>query len=232
MLDQLHETRNAEGHTRPARTKGRFGLIPDGSRRWSDVPLSPRYAGFANEIARGAPLENPRPQVDIEDMSIHGFDTAHARESASHREVPESDSVEIDERILSEGVTLLVVGDRRSRSLTDTPLELLALHDRTHARADVLVHYGWQWDLRASSSSEPACRSLRAPPPADPAPPAAVRLDLIVRWSGRRRLSGLLPSQSADADVYVADALWIDTQSRGFIEALCWFASQAQPSRA
>jgi undecaprenyl diphosphate synthase len=52
------------------------------------------------------------------------------------------------------------------------------------------------------------------------------RVDLIIRWGGRRRLSGFLPIQSVYADFYIIDAYWPDFKPEHFFEALDWYASQ------
>ncbi len=52
------------------------------------------------------------------------------------------------------------------------------------------------------------------------------RIDLIIRWGGRRRLSGFLPVQSVYADIYVVDAYWPDFSVEHVREALRWYAEQ------
>ena len=52
------------------------------------------------------------------------------------------------------------------------------------------------------------------------------RIDLVVRWGGRRRLSGLLPVQSVYADFYVVDDYWPDYRPEHFFDALRWYESQ------
>ena len=52
------------------------------------------------------------------------------------------------------------------------------------------------------------------------------RLDLIIRWGGRRRLSGFLPVQSVYADFYIIDAYWPDFKTEHFYEALDWYNEQ------
>ena len=52
------------------------------------------------------------------------------------------------------------------------------------------------------------------------------RIDLIIRWGGRRRLSGFLPIQSIYADIYVLDELWPDFKPEQFYRALAWYQDQ------
>ncbi len=52
------------------------------------------------------------------------------------------------------------------------------------------------------------------------------RIDLIVRWGGRRRLSGFLPIQSVYADFFIVEALWPAYEPEQFEAALRWYAMQ------
>lgn len=52
------------------------------------------------------------------------------------------------------------------------------------------------------------------------------RVDLIIRWGGRRRLSGFLPVQSIYADFYIIDDLWPDFKPEHFWQALEWYDQQ------
>ena len=52
------------------------------------------------------------------------------------------------------------------------------------------------------------------------------RIDLIIRWGGRRRLSGFLPVQSVYADFYVVDSMWPDFKEKEFYNALKWYDKQ------
>jgi undecaprenyl diphosphate synthase len=52
------------------------------------------------------------------------------------------------------------------------------------------------------------------------------RIDLIIRWGGRRRLSGFLPVQSIYSDFYVVDEHWPDFNPEHFYKALKWYNDQ------
>jgi undecaprenyl diphosphate synthase len=49
---------------------------------------------------------------------------------------------------------------------------------------------------------------------------------MIVRWGGRRRLSGFLPVQSVYADMFVIDDLWPDFRPEHFTRAIEWYQEQ------
>jgi len=55
---------------------------------------------------------------------------------------------------------------------------------------------------------------------------AVSRVDLIIRWGGRRRLSGFLPVQSAYAGFYVVDGCWPDFKPEPFYRAVKWYGQQ------
>jgi undecaprenyl diphosphate synthase len=77
-------------------------------------------------------------------------------------------------------------------------------------KVNLLVNYGWEWDLAGLRSG-----CLRSD--------EVLRLDLIVRWEGGRRLSGFLRIQSVYADFYVRDEYWPDFHPQHFEDALIWF---------
>ena len=52
------------------------------------------------------------------------------------------------------------------------------------------------------------------------------RVDLVIRWGGRRRLSGFLPIQSVYADIYVIDDYWPDFTPQHIHDALEWYSRQ------
>ena len=52
------------------------------------------------------------------------------------------------------------------------------------------------------------------------------RVDLIIRWGGRRRLSGFPPLQSVYSDFYIIDDYWPDFKPEHFYNALKWYDRQ------
>lgn len=124
---------------------------------------------------------------------------------------------------------LLVVGNFQSPLF---PPQLLPYRQRVtfgkgSIRVNFLVNYGWHWDLgqAIANSSQPKAggkegiHSLLASRDVS-------RIDLIVRWGGRRRLSGFLPVQSVYADFFVLDELWPDFRPEQLYDALRWYEDQ------
>ncbi|MBI2874563.1 MAG: undecaprenyl diphosphate synthase family protein, partial [Firmicutes bacterium] len=125
--------------------------------------------------------------------------------------------------------SLLVVGNHRSPMF---PKELLPFTTRKTMgrdliRVNFLVNYDWQWDLfQACTAEEMVVGGGSRLFKTRIASSNVSRVDLIVRWGGRRRLSGLLPVQSVYADFYVLDDLWPDYRPEHFIQALEWYDRQ------
>jgi len=114
-------------------------------------------------------------------------------------------------KLADRDANLMVIGN------TDSPLfpkELLpfankrVLFGKGLININFLVNYGWKWDLMNNASK------------------AIPRIDLIIRWGGRRRLSGFLPIQSVYADFYVIDDLWPNFKRNHLDEALLWYQNQ------
>jgi len=90
-------------------------------------------------------------------------------------------------------------------------------------KINFLVNYGWQWDLKNALENVTRNKgeifdSLKSKD--------VSRVDLIIRWGGRRRLSGFLPIQAIYSDFYVIDDYWPDFTPQHFYEALNWYDKQ------
>ena len=190
------------------------GIIPDGNRRWADARGSPRREGYAAGILPGMRLLALCRDMGIEEASVYGFTRENVRRPADQVQAFRAACVDFCRRAPDVGAALHVIGDSDSPVF---PEELRPYTDgRTTGdiRVNLLVNYGWQWDLAAMHRSGKLASAL------------AARVDLVVRWGGRRRLSGFLPVQCAYADIYVIDTLWPDMDPDEFVEALRWYERQ------
>jgi undecaprenyl diphosphate synthase len=101
-------------------------------------------------------------------------------------------------------------------------------------KINFLVNYSFEWDLnfRAEKSDsntsdvETACTGICRTLGPTMASADVSRVDLIIRWGGRRRLSGFLPIQSVYSDIYVVDSYWPDFTPDHVHDALAWYAKQ------
>ena len=123
------------------------------------------------------------------------------------------------------GAGLLVVGDADSPLFPDPLRPFAGARCPGTPRFNLLVNYGWQWDVRAGFAR---AKSRRGPKdPLDALASSSVsRVDLVVRWGGRRRLSGFLPIQCAYADFSVVETLWPDMRPEELLGALEWYGRQ------
>lgn len=122
-----------------------------------------------------------------------------------------------------------LAGDREGN--TDSPLfpsELIPYTKRVTLgqgliNVNFLVNYGWEWDLNHSLED----RSLGNKKLSQRIASSDIsRIDLIIRWGDRRRLSGFLPVQSIYADFYVLDKMWPDFSPDDLYQALDWYQNQ------
>jgi undecaprenyl diphosphate synthase len=128
-------------------------------------------------------------------------------------------------KVLSkEDAELLVIGDSESRMF---PKELIKYTTRQilgngGIKVNFLVNYGWEWDLNNLKSADSAQKNITNNIKSSD----VSRIDLIIRWGGRRRLSGFLPVQSIYSDFYVLDDYWPNFEPCHLYNALNWYNDQ------
>jgi undecaprenyl diphosphate synthase len=212
----------------PARLPRHVGFIPDGNRRWAKQMALPAAAGYEAGVAPGLALVDICRELGIEEISIYGFTQDNTRRPREQTAAFRHACVEFARGAVARDASLMVVGDDASPLFPEELRPYSGLRRRAGPPAiNLLVNYGWQWDLRAALNA--AAESGVVPPgvPTGLIASAGVsRIDLIVRWGGRRRLSGFLPIQAVYADFYVIDAWWPDFELHQFDEALSWYAMQ------
>ena len=188
------------------------GFIPDGNRRWAVEHGMTKDEGYAYGIAPGIALFDQCREIGIEEISIFCFTQDNTKRPTPQKLAFTRATVEFARQIAAREAAVLVIGDTRSRQF---PPELKAFDRRQGSgmRVNLLVNYGWQWDLDGLAGAGLRSQDVS-------------RLDLIVRWGGGRRLSGFLPVQSVYADIYVRDELWPDFERAHFEQALAWFSQQ------
>jgi undecaprenyl diphosphate synthase len=187
------------------------GFIPDGNRRWAECRGAPRREGYAAGIAPGLRLLDLCRDLGIEEASIYGFTKENVRRAADQVRAFRKACVEFAFRAVAAGAALHVIGDPSTRAFPRPLRPYIEQRSKGHIKVNLLVNYGWQWDLSAA----PVLRSEQAS-----------RVDLVVRWGGRRRLSGFLPVQCAYADIYIIETLWPDMRLDEFVDALRWYEKQ------
>jgi undecaprenyl diphosphate synthase len=201
------------------------GIIPDGNRRWALARGLPKEAGYAAGLPPGLEVLRLCSRIGVKEVTSYGFTQDNTKRTQVQRKAFQKACIDGVEICKHEDASLLVLGD------TDSPMfpkELLPYTTRTtfgtgKIKVNFLVNYGWQWDLsplvaQPTGEGETVTQNIRSHD--------VSRIDLIVRWGGRRRLSGFLPVQSVYSDIYVVDALWPDFRPEHFYEALEWYSEQ------
>jgi len=203
------------------------GIIPDGNRRWAKDRGLAQREGYAAGIEPGFRLLNLCRELGIEEASVYGFTQENVRRPSEQVEAFRKACVEFSLRAIEIGIALLVVGDSSSPVFPEALRPFTKQRTPGDMRVNLLVNYGWQWDLFSALKHAQTNGSLSySGVPKALASGEVSRVDLVVRWGGRRRLSGFLPIQCAYADVYVVDTLWPDMTLEEFLEALQWYQEQ------
>lgn len=171
-----------------------IGVIPDGNRRWAVNQGFAKEQGYALGVDPGLMLFRLCQQAGVKEMTFYGFTTDNVKRPAEQRRAFIQACIRAVDVLSQEDAALLVVGNSDSPIF---PNELRAFTTRQSfgkggLKVNFLVNYGWEWDLGSvrtdSTVRKQVSSQLRS---AD-----VSRIDLIIRWGGRRRLSGFLPVQS------------------------------------
>ena len=209
-----------------ARLPRHIGIIPDGNRRWADAHNAPRRNGYAAGIGPGMRLLQLCRELGVAEASVYGFTKENVRRPSDQVEAFRQACIDFVDQAVDVGVALQVIGDSDSNVFPRALKPYAERRSGGDMKVNLLVNYGWRWDLGTAL----ARATLRNTRPSELLPllgsSAASRIDLVVRWGGRRRLSGFLPVQCAYADLYVVETLWPDMELEEFIDALRWYEQQ------
>lgn len=195
------------------------GLIPDGNRRWARARGLLASEGYQEGVSKGLEMLVQCRDMGIEEVSLYGFTQDNTKRARPERIAFSAACVEFAHRAVSQGIALLVLGDTSSPMFPSELKPLAEARQGTGMKVNMLVNYGWNWDLAQGAVGggwSASCIALQA----------VSRIDLVVRWGGCRRLSGFLPVQSVYADFFVVPEMWPDYDVSQFLAALEWFQHQ------
>lgn len=210
-----------------ARIPRHVGFIPDGNRRWAVARGLPPGAGYDAGVEPGLRLLSRCRDLGIEEVSIYGFTKENVRRPADQVEAFRRAATEFGLRAAGSGAALRAVGDDGSPLFPEALRPFAATRSMGDIKVNLLVNYGWQWDLLRAFQRPGAGEDVRISSlPQALGSGDVTRVDLVVRWGGRRRLSGFLPLQCAYADIHVVETLWPDSRPEDFLDALRWYQAQ------
>ncbi|HEX7405808.1 MAG TPA: undecaprenyl diphosphate synthase family protein [Candidatus Nanopelagicaceae bacterium] len=201
-----------------------IGIIPDGNRRWATSHGISKEKGYAPGLESGLALFKLCQEVGVKELTFYGFTKDNNKRPTVQREAFTDACIIAAQKLTEENASLLVIGNSDSPMFPD---ELRGYTTRTTfgdggIKINFLVNYGWEWDLNqlkvADNKNENVIRNIKSFD--------VSRIDLIIRWGGRRRLSGFLPAQSIYADIFVVEEYWPDFEADHFYRALEWYDKQ------
>ncbi|MDR5658924.1 polyprenyl diphosphate synthase [Serpentinicella sp. ANB-PHB4] len=202
-----------------------IGVIPDGNRRWALNRGFTKDKGYSWGLDPGLELFNLCKKLGIKEITYYGFTVDNTKRPTMQRVAFTQACIKAVEMLAKEDASLLVLGNTKSPMF---PKKLLPYTERQtfgkgSIKVNFLVNYGWQWDLAKASSQDNISKASLSKHiySSD-----ISRIDLIIRWGGRRRLSGFLPIQSVYSDFYVIDEYWPDFKPQHLYDALDWYNHQ------
>ncbi|WP_418791935.1 polyprenyl diphosphate synthase [Phosphitispora sp. TUW77] len=204
-----------------------IGIIPDGNRRWAESHGLTKECGYENGIGPGMQLYEFCSALGIKELTFYGFTQDNTKRPHPQKKAFKQACIDAVLKLSKRDAALRVIGNVDSPSF---PRELIPYTNRISfgkgsIKINFLVNYGWQWDLNhglqglnGKGSKRGFYKHL--------ASSDVSRVDLIIRWGGRRRLSGFLPVQSIYSDFYIIDDYWPDFTPEHLFEALRWYEGQ------
>jgi undecaprenyl diphosphate synthase len=201
-----------------------IGIIPDGNRRWAEANKMAKEKGYEEGVDPGLALFKLCKEAGIKELTFYGFTTDNTKRPTKQRKAFTSACVNAVTILSKEDAELLVIGDSESPMF---PKELYnyitrQIFGKGGIKVNFLVNYGWEWDLNYLKLADPSQKNIKSHIRSFD----VSRVDLIIRWGGRRRLSGFLPVQSIYSDIYVLDDYWPNFESDHFYKALSWYDGQ------
>ncbi|MDF2878552.1 MAG: Di-trans-poly-cis-decaprenylcistransferase [Clostridia bacterium] len=206
------------------RIPNHIGIIPDGNRRWATDKGMTKDKGYDLGINPGLEAFKLCKEAGVKEVTYYGFTTDNTKRPSKQRIAFTQACIDAVQLLAKEDAELLVVGNSESNMF---PKELLQFTSRKKfgqggIRVNFLVNYGWEWDIQDISNATHNRHAITQQIKSND----ISRIDLIIRWGGRRRLSGFLPIQSVYSDFYVVDEYWPSFKKEHFYDAVNWYSQQ------
>ena len=191
-----------------------IGIIPDGNRRWAKKSGLKKEEGYAFGLEPGLALLRTAKKYGVRELTYYGFTVDNCKRPREQLQAFSRACVEAVKLMESEDVRPYVLGNTKSSCF---PKELIPYtepetspgSDSDKMRVNLLVNYGWEWDMKHDWVSK-----------------MIPRVDLVIRWGGMCRLSGFLPLQTVYSAFCIIQALWPDFKEEQFEYALNWYQKQ------
>lgn len=196
------------------RIPAHIGIIPDGNRRWAQENGYQKKEGYQYGIKPGFDLYEMMLEYGVQEATFYGFTKDNNKREKEQRSAFTKACIDAVELLSGKDANLLVIGNSDSSVF---PIELKKYANkrvpfgRGLININFLVNYDWEWDLK-NLMEQKHLASSEIP-----------KVDLIIRWGGRNRLSGFLPVQSVYADFFIINDYWPNFNKSHFLDALHWY---------
>jgi undecaprenyl diphosphate synthase len=202
-----------------------IAIIPDGNRRWAVAKGLQKSEGYEHGHSPGAQLFEQCLNLGVEEITFYGFTNDNTKRPALETSSFRKACVKAVQQLHERGANVLVVGNSNSAAF---PEELKIFRTRQKSernlmKVNFLINYDWHWDINSAVKPIGGRRKdlLQAISSSE-----IPRIDLVIRWGGRSRLSGMLPLQSVYADFFVINDYWPDFEAKHLNDALAWYSDQ------
>lgn len=199
-----------------------IGIIPDGNRRWALANSLNKEDGYSKGVLPGFHLYERMLEYGVQEATFYGFTKDNVTRPKIQTLAYVKACVEAVEMLSNRDANLLVIGNTNSSVF---PKELLPYANKRVSfgkgliNINFLVNYDWNWDLSSAlENKDNSSKFIQNIASSD-----ISRMDLIIRWGGRTRLSGFLPVQSVYSDFYVINDYWPDYKDSHLDDALSWY---------
>lgn len=191
-----------------------IGIIPDGNRRWAKSKGLKKEEGYAFGLEPGLALLRTAKKHSIRELTYYGFTVDNCKRPREQVKAFSRACVDAVKMMEQENVRPYVLGNTKSSCF---PSELIPytedrqteMSDPEAIKVNLLVNYGWEWDMKNDWASR-----------------MIPRVDMVIRWGGMCRLSGFLPIQTVYSDFCILQELWPDYEEEQFEYALNWYQKQ------
>ena len=195
-----------------------IGIIPDGNRRWALENGLEKKDGYNKGLNPGLELYKICKDKGIKEMTYYGFTVDNTKRPTEQRLAFTKACVDAVKLLSGEDAELLVLGNTNSKMCPEEliPYTTRKTFGKGGIKVNFLVNYSWEWDTGYAKDN------LKGPLKSSD----VSRVDLVIRWGGRKRLSGFLPLQSVYSDFYFIDEFWPDFSSKHIDDAINWYNKQ------
>lgn len=207
------------------RIPNHLGVIPDGNRRWAVGKGMTKEKGYDKGLDPGLEVFKLCEKAGIKELTFYGFTVDNTKRPTFQRLAFTKSCIDAVELLSKENADLLVMGNTESNMFPEELIPYTGTRKRFGkggTKVNFLVNYDWKWDIGNIVNEEGDIKS-----PINLLKSKDIsRVDLIVRWGGRRRLSGFLPLQAVYSDFYIIEDYWPDFSADHFNEAISWYNKQ------